>query len=100
MKGEKVRANIRVRVSARTSIRVKVLYWAHAREVAGKREEIFILEKRGTISQLIEKVLKKHPGLASLHSSIRIAVNGELSRDSEVLKDGDEVALLPPVAGG
>jgi molybdopterin converting factor small subunit len=32
--------------------------------------------------------------------SIKVAVNSQLAEPRTVLYDGDEVALLPPVAGG
>jgi molybdopterin converting factor small subunit len=32
--------------------------------------------------------------------SIAVAVNQEYAKADVVLKDGDEVALLPPVSGG
>jgi molybdopterin converting factor small subunit len=39
-------------------------------------------------------------GAASLWDSLAVAVNQEYARPGDVLKDGDEVALLPPVSGG
>jgi molybdopterin converting factor small subunit len=36
----------------------------------------------------------------SVWDSIAVAVNQEYARAGDVLKDGDEVALLPPVSGG
>jgi molybdopterin converting factor small subunit len=39
-------------------------------------------------------------GQELLWESIAVAVNQEYARAGDVLKDGDEVALLPPVSGG
>ncbi len=36
----------------------------------------------------------------TIHYNYRIAVNNELINTDPVLKDGDEVAFLPPFAGG
>jgi molybdopterin converting factor subunit 1 len=80
--------------------RVKVLYWAQAKEVAGKREEYYELKEGERVEALIEKILEKHPALGSISKSVRIAVNGEIISNSGNLKEGDVVALLPPFAGG
>ena len=37
---------------------------------------------------------------AGIWQSIAVAVNQEYARGGDVLRDGDEVALLPPVSGG
>ena len=39
-------------------------------------------------------------GNAEWMQSIAVAVNQEYARAADVLRDGDEVALLPPVSGG
>jgi len=36
----------------------------------------------------------------TVHYNYRIAVNKEITDDNPAIKDGDEVALLPPFAGG
>lgn len=41
-----------------------------------------------------------HPGIADYGRSISCAVNEEYARLSTHLRDGDEVAFLPPVSGG
>jgi molybdopterin converting factor small subunit len=38
------------------------------------------------------------PGVTGV--TLRYAVNEEYVGEAQVLKDGDEVALIPPVAGG
>lgn len=39
-------------------------------------------------------------GLLPHRSALRLAVNEEFVGDSHALKDGDVVAVLPPVSGG
>ena len=43
---------------------------------------------------------KQHPGLAPYRSSISCAVNEDYAKFTTRLKDGDEVAFMPPVSGG
>jgi len=82
------------------SVRVRVLFWAQVKEVAGKSEEYYQVKEGSTVEQLIERILKRHPEIGKLSKSVRIAVNGELITDSHYLKEGDVIALLPPFAGG
>ena len=44
--------------------------------------------------------LHRGSGTASVWDSIAVAVNQTYARAEDVLRDGDEVALLPPVSGG
>jgi molybdopterin converting factor subunit 1 len=80
-------------------VKVTVLYWAQAFEATGVHKEEVSL-KRGSLRSLADQLLRRHPGLAGLMKSITFAVNGELVGKDGSVKDGDEVALLPPVAGG
>ena len=51
-----------------------------------------------TVGELVEM----HRGLAgtAVWNSVAVAVNQEYARAGDVLREGDEVALLPPVSGG
>ena len=48
----------------------------------------------------MEEVVRLHPGLRGLRRSIRLSVNLEVVDGEVTLHDGDEVGVLPPVAGG
>ena len=80
--------------------RGSILYFASAREASGTARESVRVEPGTTVSDVVEILLKSHPGLRPLQSSIRVALNQELVGPNEGLSDGDELALLPPVAGG
>jgi molybdopterin converting factor small subunit len=45
-------------------------------------------------------LIARFPSLAPHRSSLRIAVNGSYAFASDPVAGGDEVALIPPVAGG
>lgn len=47
---------------------------------------------------LVKKILKDFPDLSQLN--FLVSVNKKLVKESQQLKSGDEVALLPPFAGG
>ncbi len=81
-------------------IKVKVLYFAQARESAGTKEDEFELPSPASVDQLFSEVMNVHPELAKIKEIIRVLVNGRTVLGNEELRDGDRVALLPPVAGG
>mmetsp|Transcript_9535 Transcript_9535/g.31372 ORF Transcript_9535/g.31372 Transcript_9535/m.31372 type:complete len:85 (+) Transcript_9535:111-365(+) len=82
--------------------RVKVLYFARAREAAGVSEEAVELEAAAsTTKNLLEKLVAAHPQLQSVLDCITLAINEEYAEGDDVeLKAGDEVALIPPISGG
>jgi molybdopterin synthase catalytic subunit len=80
-------------------MRVRVLYFAVFRERLGTDEEM--LELAGaTVADAIGALADRHAAIAQLRGKFRVAVNQELVDDTHALHDGDELALIPPVAGG
>jgi molybdopterin converting factor small subunit len=80
---------------------LRVLFFASARQAAGCAESIVTCEAGGIREALFwERLLAKHPSLASLRSSVRIAKNCEYLAADDELRPGDEAALIPPVSGG
>jgi|1185.fasta_scaffold02727_3 molybdopterin converting factor subunit 1 len=83
-----------------SSIKVKVLYFANAKEAAGTQEEQFILSNPTSSDLLLRRILEIHPGIKDLVKTISISVNRKVISEDILLNDKDEIALLPPVAGG
>ncbi|WP_421807094.1 MoaD/ThiS family protein [Flagellimonas sp.] len=78
-------------------MKVIVKYFGLVAEAAEKSEEVLELNGALTAMELKAQCLN---GLAIADKdSVQIAVNQNLD-DTITLKDGDEVALLPPFAGG
>lgn len=63
------------------------------------KEEIFVDAKEISMKDLIQFV---DPGLAEYieNGQVRAAVNHEFANLNKIVRDGDEVALFPPVSGG
>lgn len=78
---------------------VHVLYFAAAREAAGVSGET-IEEVPATLADLRRTLERAHPELARVLPRCRIAVDQEFADDSARVRDGAEVAVVPPVAGG
>ena len=80
---------------------VSVHYYAAARELAGSaHERVSLPSARVSLTELRRLLAERHPGLAAYLPRMRLAVNDELHAQVQDVQAGDEVAVLPPVAGG
>lgn len=78
---------------------VTVKYFGMAVEKTNTSQEtINISSNLATIHELEELVLGKHPLLQSI--TYNIALNKEIKEKKQLLNNGDELAFLPPFAGG
>jgi molybdopterin synthase catalytic subunit len=81
-------------------VQVTVRLFGVVREAAGARELRIELPAGAKVSDLRALLERDQPLLRSLGSRLRVAVNQELSAEVRSLREGDEVAFLPPVSGG
>ena len=82
-------------------MRVQVLYFAVFRERIGRASQDLELPERSDVAAAVSKLEEQHEDIARLRGRYRVALNQEMLGDWNVaLCDGDEIALIPPVAGG
>ena len=81
-------------------MKIKVKFFASYKEAVGTDEMDLDVENGTDVSQLLEAVKTKHPAIGELIEPLIVSVNKEYAEFDKVLKEGDEVALLPPVSGG
>jgi molybdopterin converting factor small subunit len=79
---------------------VRLLAFAGARDVLGAPELRLPLEAPCSAAELLAEVCRRYPALVPWRGSIRVAVNGAYAAPDDPVAFGDEVALIPPVAGG
>ena len=79
---------------------VTVLLFAAHRERIGKANTVVSLPERATVGTLLSELRSRGGGWADLPSAPAVAVNRSYANVDSELSDGDEVALIPPVAGG
>jgi molybdopterin synthase catalytic subunit/molybdopterin synthase sulfur carrier subunit len=83
---------------------VKVLAFAGARDVIGASEiEVDIGAAEGsefTVETLMDLLCERYPAMVPFRPIVRMAVNGSYAEAGQRVAPGDEVALIPPVAGG
>ena len=79
-------------------MKLKVKYFGALAEETKFAEELLELgEEQTDLGELIALCESKHPGIATL--SYQVSVNKKLVSDAKI-QEGDEVAFLPPFAGG
>jgi molybdopterin converting factor subunit 1 len=81
-------------------MRIRVLYFAVFRERVGSEGETIELGDGATVTALVAALEARHDVVRALRGRYRVAVNQAMVAGDEALGDGDEVALIPPVAGG
>ena len=80
-------------------MRLQVLFFGVLRDRFSEREEL--LQFPGsTVAELVRYYRAVAPESAGVWDTIAVAVNQVYATGTTVLRDGDEVALLPPVSGG
>ena len=81
---------------------ITVKYFASLRSMAGKEEDQFNLGSETTLGRLSEEISKTAPKIGEMMrgKKVMISVNHEVVVPGAVIRDGDEVALLPPFSGG
>ena len=81
---------------------IRVLYFGGIRaQITKIRNENVEVPEATTVAELLRELEARHVGLGQLRSRLRIAVNEAfVDIDEYLLAPGDEVALVPPVAGG
>jgi molybdopterin synthase catalytic subunit len=81
-------------------MQITVLYFAVTRERARREREVLTLEAGADVAAARASIARLHPTLAPLLPAVGTAVNRTMVADAHVLREGDELALIPPVAGG
>jgi len=80
-------------------IKIKIKCFSQVRYAMGKDEIIMDIEDGSTTSDLESFIIEKVEGKLD-NIFLRVAVNQKYVQGSIELKDGDEVAFIPPVQGG
>ena len=81
-------------------MRVTILYFAAARERAGLGTETLELQQGATCAHALEAACERHPGLRAIVGKLRVAVDESFASPDQALREGQQLALIPPVSGG
>jgi len=80
-------------------MKLTLLYFAAVRDLVGRAEEVVDVDARdvGALRAWLEA---ERPALLGRLGHVRFARNEEFAKDGDALREGDVVALIPPVSGG
>ena len=81
-------------------MRIRILFFAAYRDLVGTGHLDIDLPEGTDVQGLVAEVTARGGGFQSLPKHPVIAVNQDYANDDRLLRDGDEVAFIPPVAGG
>jgi molybdopterin synthase catalytic subunit len=81
-------------------MRVRVLFFGMVKDLAGKASDWLDLAEGASIRDVLAHYELRIPELKNLLPSLAVAVNQQYASADTRLREGDEVALLPPVSGG
>ena len=86
-------------VSSRSAT-VRVRFFARYAELVGRSEAAVSVPLPATVGDVLRRVRDDLPGAQALPERPLAAVNLKHAKLDATVRDGDEVALLPPIAGG
>jgi molybdopterin converting factor subunit 1 len=79
---------------------IKVLFFASLADIVGGRERVMEPAEAADVISVFNRFVAEFPAMEAHRASVLFAVNSEFARPTSPVRDGDEVAFLPPVSGG
>jgi molybdopterin synthase catalytic subunit/molybdopterin converting factor small subunit len=70
------------------------------RDITGRSEDAIEVDPGARLESIFERYAGEFPRLKALSSSIVLASNQQFCDRSEIVRENDEIAFLPPVSGG
>lgn len=80
--------------------RVRVLFFARYAQLAGREKAEVVVPSPASAGDVVRQARAQFPGAEHIPERPLVAVNLAHAKLSTPVADGDEVALLPPMAGG
>jgi MoaE-MoaD fusion protein len=81
-------------------VTVRVLFFGAAKDVTEQREVTLKFDRGTKAADAFEEIMDSYPGLRRFGRSLLFAVNQQYAAKAQEIKDGDELAVFPPVSGG
>jgi molybdopterin converting factor subunit 1 len=79
---------------------VTIRLFARLAEMVGSREVEVEIGEGLTAVDAFRLLARSHPEMAPLERKVMYAINQEYVEAESPLRDGDELAVIPPVSGG
>lgn len=75
-----------------------IKYFGLIADLTGKEEEQWLIKENTTVENMQQQLQEAYSELTE--ASYKIAVNQQFVEAQVLIKENDEIALLPPFAGG
>ena len=79
---------------------IKVLFFATLKDRAGVKEALVELPNGATVADLKFRLREDYPGLVEALDSALVSLNKEFAFNEDLIPNGAEAAVFPPVSGG
>ena len=79
---------------------VKITFFGRFREITGENKTTLEIKKDLTLKEILEIIFRKYPRLKEEKNSMLFSVNHRYASLETIVRDGDEIAVFPPVVGG
>ena len=81
-------------------MKIRLKMFAILKDRSGVSEIELELPEAATVADAVSLIRQRFEAIAELLPQVAAAVNLSYAERSHVLRDGDELALIPPVSGG
>ena len=82
------------------AMKVRLLFFAVLRDIAGTDARELALSEGTTARDVWQSLRTQYAKLTDYTQPPMIAINETYAAPETILRDGDELAFIPPVAGG
>lgn len=79
---------------------IKLLFFATLRDRTGMRATEIEIPEGTTIQELKSRLTERFSGIGPTLETALMSINREFAFDHDVIPDGAEIAIFPPVSGG
>ncbi len=81
-------------------MKIETQFFSRLRDLAGGNQTTVELPEGATVGDLLAQLYVEHPAMRGWDRTLLVAVGLEFAERTQVLREGEVVAVMPPVQGG
>tara|TARA_R110001592_G_scaffold154837_4_gene384127 strand:- start:4232 stop:4489 length:258 start_codon:yes stop_codon:yes gene_type:complete len=83
----------------RDKMKIEVIAFGIAKDILNSNQVTLEMEEQSSVADVRQALVDLYPAFQGL-ASLQLAVNADYVNDDYLIKENDEVVLIPPVSGG